>query len=261
MRRYADLLLAAGTAIGAAGIIVALDAGDALRVAAALPLVLVVPGYAVLSALLPGRGLEPSAKLAVSFGLSIAVAILGGLLLDVTSVGFGTQTWAIFLAGVTVTACLASALLRPQGHREARDAPRRRRFSVLAFTSFGAAVLIGAAAVAISRESAQERDREFRFTELSLLPSPEGDGYVAEVTNRERTRQRYTLRIFAGGQQVLGSTTNLGLDEGETRRIEVADPLVGGAERLEARLSLATAPTAIYRRVFSGGSIASGVGG
>lgn len=261
MRRYADLLLAAGAAIGAAGIIVVLDAGGALRVAAALPLVLVAPGYAVLSALLPDRALETSAQIAVSFGLSIAVAILGGLLLDVTSVGFGTQKWAIFLAGVTVIACLASALVRPRSHREARDSPPRRRFSLLAVTSFGAAVLIGAAAVAISRESAQERDREFQFTELSLLPSPEGDGYVAEVTNRERTRQRYTLRIFAGGQQVLGSTTKFGLDEGETQRIEVADPPVGDGERVEARLSLATAPTAVYRRVFSGGSIASGVGG
>jgi hypothetical protein len=52
-----------------------------------LPLVLVLPGYAVTAALFPNRSLGVPERLVFSLGLSVAIVVLGGLLLNVTPFG------------------------------------------------------------------------------------------------------------------------------------------------------------------------------
>lgn len=60
----------------------------ALRIALALPLVLFIPGYTLLSALFPSQGsLSGIERIAFSFGLSIAITILIGIILNYTPWG------------------------------------------------------------------------------------------------------------------------------------------------------------------------------
>ena len=59
-----------------------------LRIVLALPFVLFYPGYALLSAFFPGRGdLDGFTRIAFSFGLSIAIVPLIGLILNYTPWG------------------------------------------------------------------------------------------------------------------------------------------------------------------------------
>src|SRR5438067_5670942 len=79
-----------------------------------LPLVLVLPGYALTSALFPGRSLGVPERLVFSLSLSLAIAILGGLALNLTPWGLGTDSWAVLVASITLVAC-AVALIRRRG--------------------------------------------------------------------------------------------------------------------------------------------------
>lgn len=68
-----------------------------IRMALAIPLVLFIPGYALVAALFPGKGdLDGIERIALSFGLSIAVVPLIGLLLNYTP-------WGIRLLPVLVS--------------------------------------------------------------------------------------------------------------------------------------------------------------
>src|SRR5258708_19924598 len=67
-----------------------------------LPLVLVLPGYALTAALLPNRSLGVAERLMFSLGLSLAVVILGGLALNWTPFGLRAISWAVLLAGLTL---------------------------------------------------------------------------------------------------------------------------------------------------------------
>ena len=69
----------------------------ALRIILGLPFVLFFPGYTLIAALFPGRGdLEGIERVALSFGLSIAVVPLLGL-------GLNYTPWGIHLAPILIT--------------------------------------------------------------------------------------------------------------------------------------------------------------
>ncbi|HCI79328.1 MAG TPA: hypothetical protein DHW02_06535, partial [Ktedonobacter sp.] len=78
----------------------------------ALPLVLVLPGYALTSALFPERAFPVSQRLVFSIALSLVTAVLGGLLIDVTPFGLQTDSWAGILGGITLCACVVTLIRR-----------------------------------------------------------------------------------------------------------------------------------------------------
>jgi uncharacterized membrane protein len=88
-----------------------------VRLAFGLGMVLFIPGYALVAALFPGRkeidGLE---RVALSFGLSIAVAPLIGLALNFTPWGLRLDPILVCLTMLTLL-CLAIARLRRLGLR------------------------------------------------------------------------------------------------------------------------------------------------
>lgn len=81
----------------------------ALRIILGLPLVLFIPGYILLSALFPGRGsLSGIERITFSIGLSIAVAIIIGIILNYTP--WGISLYPILISAtifVVVTAFIA----------------------------------------------------------------------------------------------------------------------------------------------------------
>ena len=76
-----------------------------IRTILGLPLVLFIPGYVLIAALFPRKNeLDPTARIALSFGLSIAVVPLLGLLLNFT---FGIKLVPILLSLVVFIAILS----------------------------------------------------------------------------------------------------------------------------------------------------------
>jgi uncharacterized membrane protein len=84
------------------GLLLALVSGGALRAACGLALALLLPGYALAAAAFPGKDdLEPLERLAVSFGLSVATAVLVGLGLSYTP--WGAKLLPILLSALPET--------------------------------------------------------------------------------------------------------------------------------------------------------------
>jgi uncharacterized membrane protein len=92
-----------------------------LRIIFALPVVLFIPGYALIAALFPGKEeIDTLERVALSFGLSIAVVPLIGLALNYTPWGIRLDPIVLSLSIFTVMMVLVAhyrrALLAPDRH-------------------------------------------------------------------------------------------------------------------------------------------------
>src|SRR3954469_317742 len=112
--------------VGVAALCVLLAALPGLPVVVAaagvLPLVLVLPGHAWLSAWYAEERLSPEVVAALAIGLSLAFVGLLGLVLNWTGPGLTRTTWVIALGGwsvalYTVAALRRSAVWRADGTR------------------------------------------------------------------------------------------------------------------------------------------------
>ena len=86
---------------------------DAIRIILGLPFMLFFPGYTLITALFPGKsGLQGIERLALSFGLSIAVMPLIGLILNYTPWGIRLHPILISLTVFIMTMCTIAFLRR-----------------------------------------------------------------------------------------------------------------------------------------------------
>lgn len=194
----------------------------AIQIATALPLVLYLPGAALVLAVDPWRRrVEGSERLLWSLSGSIASAVAGGLILNVAS-ELTRSTWLAYLLGVTIAATVASVL-----RRGSYDGPtlswrarlRRARVPMPAvLLSIGTFTLV-AAALAVSVYSSSTSNRE-HFVQLWILPIPASAGATAVraevgVTNQEGRRIRLDVSIETP-KTVLLSRRQVVLAQGQT---------------------------------------------
>jgi uncharacterized membrane protein len=186
--------------LAVAGIYVPVLNESAFRVAVALPIILFFPGYALIAALFPGnRDIDALERTALSFGLSIAVAPLVGLVLNYTP--WGIRLDPVVISLVAFTACMAiiaqyRRALLPEGarftvpFREWVEAAGTALFPpggsrVERLLSAVLVVAIAAAAVTTVYVVAAPREGE-KFTEFYILgPGGKAAGYPTDlVTGR-----------------------------------------------------------------------------
>lgn len=95
-----------------------------VRIPLGLAMVLFVPGYALIAALFPHKeDLDGIERLALSFGLSIAVVPLIGL-------GLNYTPWGIRLIPVVVSIALFTVVMAAAAYIRRRSLPREERFSI-----------------------------------------------------------------------------------------------------------------------------------
>jgi len=219
-----------------------------------LPLVLVLPGYALTSALFPRRTLGVAEHLVFSLSLSVVIVILGGLLLNWTPFGLRSSSLAVLLAGITLAAS-AVALVRRRG--QSLPAPGWLRMENAGFTLrqgllLGLAALIVCGAVAVSIIGA-ERQSYPGFTQLWILPAGGANAENAVrlgVSNMESTAMEYRLAVSVDGK-VVKEWPSIDLVPNEKWEATLVLPPTAsaGVARVEADLYRTDAPTAIYRHV------------
>jgi len=116
---WAALLLTALTLIS---IFIPPFSTSAIRIALGLPFVLFLPGYALIAALFPGKSeLDGIERLALSFGMSIAVVPLIGLALNYTP-------WGIRLRPVAASLSIFTALLTLIAYERRKSLPEEDRY-------------------------------------------------------------------------------------------------------------------------------------
>jgi Protein of unknown function (DUF1616) len=257
-RRPIDLLVVATLAVLAAGAALVGQEAGPWRALLTVPLVLFLPGYALTAAVFPRRGgvaLSPAERTALGVGLSLALAAMGGIVLDGTPWGLRAASWAVLLAGITLGAT-AVALARGagEGEREAGGgAPRRG----LPAVSFGQGLLLAGAALAvvvataIARQGAEADQATKGSTQLWLVAAGEPGGALRlGLRSAEPRPATYVLRLAVDGVPAQ-TWPDITLAPGQTWETTVT-PAAGGAGAVEAVLARAESPGTVYRRVTRG---------
>jgi Protein of unknown function (DUF1616) len=195
----------------AAAIVVLLHAPPALTAVLAAPLVLLVPGLALLAALdLPGQAEYPGRRLVLSIALSLATTALGGLILNAVA-DLKATPWVIWLVAFTWV-CSAVGLLRASSAdglaaelAAARRSAARRLGSAprhqLAVA--GIAVLLFAGAAVLTEESSRSHfDKP--LTQFSLAPAAGSNGHSVRLTiaNLTPNTEEMDLTLFRGSFQI-----------------------------------------------------------
>jgi uncharacterized membrane protein len=225
---------------------VVLSSDPVLRILCGLPLVLLLPGYAILLAALP-EGRRTLAGAVFAIGLSIVVTVFAGLALH--SLGaMNSVGWAFALCVITVVAswvaCFRSS---PIVADKARYWPRLRRRQALMLIC---AAVIAAGAVVLAQQGALAR-REFAYTEFWMVPTPQVGGSVTiGFKNAEEQPSSYDVEVMLD-DKVVAVWRSIPLQTGHSWTTELAIPLGhSGAKRAEAWLFKNGDRGLIYRRVW-----------
>jgi uncharacterized membrane protein len=169
-----------------------------LRAPLLVPLVLALPGYALAAILFPLRTISPAERGVYTVGLSIAVAAIGGLVIQLV-IGLNREIWAAFLAAVTIAAAVRG-LRRGERGWTAPSPARMPRSIPVAVVIFLTAAVVTAMAIASAGEGLREAQAKIRFTDFWLLP---GSGSAERLTvglrSHEGKRAHYSLRLSRDG--------------------------------------------------------------
>jgi uncharacterized membrane protein len=186
--------------------------GSFLRVLFGIPMVLFIPGYALIAALFPGiKDIDGIERVALSFGLSIAVVPLTGLALNYTPWGIRLDPIVISLSLLTLGLCLLAQYRRAQLVPEERfvvppDAIRRsianeffpkessrtdRILSVVLLIAIVAAVATTVFVIVVPKEGE-------KFTEFFILGEK---GKAADYPSRLLVGENASLFIGIGNHE------------------------------------------------------------
>ncbi len=223
---------------------------DAVRLAFALPLTMLLPGYGIAAAALAGRKVERPQMLLIGIGLSLAVLALGGLLLNYLG-GLRAGPWALLLALVVLGSCRAAALRRrPATQPEIRRPPRRRpSLGAIGFVLGGLAATAAALVLAFTPVAAKHA---VGYSELWLRPFDHGGttGVRVGVGNEEHDLVGYgVIAKFGNGRRLV--TRRFALEPGQRHVVVVPSDRQNASkpERVAVTLYREGEPNVPYRRV------------
>jgi hypothetical protein len=245
VRGQGDLRLAAAAAVLCA-VLALLIPVDGVALVFALPLVLLLPGYAITAAAFAQRPLAAPQLLLLSIALSLATLVLGSLVLNYIG-GIHPLSWALLLLVVVFAACRVAAVRRGSSGKGVR-LPRLRLGGLQAAMLLGA-VAAAAVALVLASTSVPAEDA-LGYTQLWILPQPGTGGSRAQVgvRSQQQTSLDYDLRVRIGSDVVLRRSFRLA--PGETRLVKLrAPPGTAGTVPVIATLLRHNRPTKVYRRV------------
>jgi hypothetical protein len=213
-----------------------------------LLLALALPGYALAAAAFPPGRLGLAEQLLLTFGLSLVLLVLAGLVLNTTEWGLQRRSWTVLLGGVTVAAALAAhAWIRtpvaPPGEQVARLHPQH-------VAMFGVAALLLALSFGVAFTAAGEQPAH-RFTQLWALPAGSGEQPALRlgVRNGEGRALEYRVQVLGDGAP-LGEWSGIHLapDAHWTQTFGLTP--AQRASRIEVLLYRQDFPGAVYRQVW-----------
>jgi hypothetical protein len=226
----------------------------AVRVLFAVPLCLVLPGYAFTASTFARRDLAPAQMLMLTVAMSLSILVTGSLALQLLPGGLRTGSWAVLLVLVVLGGCATAARRRPLTARRPSPArlPRPRLIEAALLVVAGLGV---AAAFALAKTPLPAR-HVVGYTQLWMLPagSAAQPGVRIGVMSAESESVAYRLEI---GAQPTRTSANalasfqfvLGPGQRFERLVPVAASTPRGTLRIVAYLYRQDRPYAIYRHV------------
>jgi hypothetical protein len=245
MKGQRDLRLLAAVALLCAVLALLIPVGG-IALIFAVPLALFLPGYAIAAAAFARRKLSWPQVLLLSIALSLAVLVLGGLVLNYTG-GIHPLSWALLLLLVVFAACRVAAVRR-DGADGAPHWPRLR-LRRLELAMLGGAIAATAVALVLASSAVPANDA-VGYTQLWILPKADSHGSKAEVgvRSQQQTSVDFDLRVRIGAQRLIRRSFRLA--PGETRLVRLRAPTgSSGGVPVVATLLRHNRPFKVYRRV------------
>jgi hypothetical protein len=247
------------TVMANVGVLAAIATGidPTVRLILTLPLVVFVPGYALVRAVAPAAPLHPVVAFPLGLGTSMCLAVLGGLFLQVTPAGMTTTSWAglLFLISMVSVIVLVWRSRHLHVHSQAhppylvetiRSVDRRTLAIYGTFFAVSALIVVSAFGVAIVAFDAQPRPG---FTQLWVQPSPPPTTAIIGIENREGHTINVALVVSVGSTVEEEWPSITIVDGGSWQESVTVAGFDSGDQPLVATLTLAEAPDVVYRQV------------
>lgn len=222
-----------------------------LNIGLGLALALMFSGYAVVAAAFSRGAIGVPERVTLSVGLSIAISILGGLMLNLTPWAIQRASWGILLGAVTLVASIAAFV------RRWRSGALSESHTLVTITrrqalSLATAVLIVGFALAISIMGARQQHVS-NFTQLWITPANRAGEELIRVgiSNQEQLTRNYRLQVTAQ-DNVIRVWPVIELAPGQKWEASASLPparVPGTVEAVEAELYLADDLAIAYRTV------------
>jgi len=161
----------------------------------------ILSGLVFTRVLLKQRRIGGPEQLLLVPGLSLAIAVIIGLVLNAAHIRLTAESWAVALGLVTALGLLAIARLE-DAHGVAPRARSRQPLSLGPAAMFVLAALAVIAAVTIGVLGQRRHDNEAAFTQLWALPGPSTSTVRLGARSHERHEVRYRLRVSIAGRVV-----------------------------------------------------------
>jgi hypothetical protein len=215
-----------------------------------MPLVLFLPGFLLLRALLPKKKEVDFECVILSIGMSVASTIAFGLVLHSLN-AMNSAGWGVAVTLVVLAALWRSTFLG-RGQNFGSFFPRS------AFGLNGASIVCcGIVAILVTGGIAlasygSANHRQFAYTELWMVPfdSHSNERVTIGVRNKEQKQSSYDLEVLVN-DKLLVRWPAFDLSEDEEWIKQLPIPMdVDLGQRVEARLYNHDAPLRLYRRVW-----------
>jgi uncharacterized membrane protein len=192
-----DLRACALAAVACAAVALAAHL-TAVRAVAAVPLCLVLPGYALTAAFFARTRLELRSIVMLTLALSLTTLILGSLLLNFTPWGLRAGTWAALLLAVVLGGCTVAGLRREPRAKAPGTAARvrlpRPRVRARDVALLTLAAMIAAGAMVVSRIPLSAPNA-VGYTAMWMLPGHSGSGSDLEIGIQSAEQQPTSYRL------------------------------------------------------------------
>jgi hypothetical protein len=240
MNRHKRVNFISVVIVTVATILFALFGHGLLRNFFAMPLVIVLPGYAVMAAWFPKRLTKFPGNVLFIITLSIAIVCMTGLILHKTPWGIQTNTWIASLGAIVLVNLVIALFWGDFSITSPLDRPVKLPLyqGLLIFCAF----LMSVFAVYLAREGASQQQSS-DVTQMWMLPGEASDAIHMGVKNLDAEPISYKL-VIKDGPNVIEE--NFELEPNTTWEKDFSMP--GSATReVNAYLSRLNQPHLVYR--------------
>jgi len=248
MRGHRDLrLILALTLVCAVGSLITPLGG--VRVIFAVPLALILPGYAITVAAFGSHLPAWPERIPLTLGISLASAALASLVLNYLPGGIHGFPWALLLVLIVLLACRSAARRRGRrrGRQQPPSLPRLKPRPVTVVLGIGTVAMVVVAL--FLAQATPENDHASGFTQLWITPSKPTDASARiGITSEQQQTRGYRLVVKVEGK-AKPEVETFELAPTETHLVKILSSGTTSPAGVEAKLYLRSDPNRVYRRV------------
>ena len=220
-----------------------------VRVLFAIALVTILPGYALTTAIFISTPLGIMEKIAFSFGFSLGMTSLGGLILNYIPWGIQSVSWVVLLGGISLIASvIAIARMQISKGVDLSVVQVRLRLREIILMVLAAGILGGV--YLFARTGAEHRALPPTTRVWILWADDSQSKVLLGVQNQERVPMQYRLQLSTLQGQIQ-EWDPITLEAGATWEVQYeTPPNVAESDMIKATLYRLDTPGRNYREVY-----------